>query len=65
MSFAKEVMDDILKDCHGPDVFYGSEGIMKRLAKPPAERAMEAEQTGRLGYEKHVQSAKPTAGMEK
>jgi hypothetical protein len=27
----KEVLDEILKDYHGPDDFYGPEGIMKQL----------------------------------
>jgi hypothetical protein len=31
MAFTKEVLDEILKDYHGPDDFYGSEGIMKQL----------------------------------
>jgi hypothetical protein len=31
MAFTKEVLDAILKDYHGPDDFYGPEGIMKQL----------------------------------
>ncbi|MDR0556709.1 MAG: transposase [Treponema sp.] len=59
MAFTNEVLDEILKGCHG------SEGIMKRLAKSLAERAMESELTEQLGYERHDQSAKPTANRRK
>jgi transposase-like protein len=60
MAFSQEVLDEILKDYHGPDDFYGPEGIMKQLTKALVERTMEAELTGQLGYEKHDQDAKPT-----
>jgi transposase-like protein len=59
MAFSKEVPDEILKGCHGPDDFYGPEGIMKQLTKALVERAMEAELTEHLGYEKHDQGEKP------
>jgi transposase-like protein len=58
MAFTKEVLDEILKDYHGPDDFYGPEGIMKQLTKAPVERTMEAELTEHLGYEKHDQNQK-------
>jgi transposase-like protein len=51
MAFSKEVPNEILKDYHGPDDFYGPEGIMKQLAKALVERAMEAELTEHPGYE--------------
>ena len=59
MAFTKEVLDEILRDCHGPDGFYGPEGIMKQLTKALAERTMEAELTEQPGHEKHDQAAKP------
>jgi hypothetical protein len=33
MAFTKELLDEILKDYnyHGPDDFYGPQGIMKQL----------------------------------
>jgi hypothetical protein len=31
MAFSKELLDEILKDYHGPDDFYGPSGIMKQL----------------------------------
>jgi transposase-like protein len=58
MAFSNEVLDAILKDYHGPDDFYGSEGIMKQLTKALVERTMEAELTGHLGYEKSDQGEK-------
>jgi transposase-like protein len=61
MAFTKEVLDEILKDYHGPDDFYGPEGIMKQLTKALVERTMEAELTGHLGYEKHDQGEKQIA----
>ncbi|GMO53179.1 MAG: IS256-like element ISSod18 family transposase [Treponemataceae bacterium] len=61
MAFTKEVLDEILKDYHGPDDFYGPEGIMKQLTKALAGRTMEAELTEHLGYEKHDQNKKTTA----
>jgi transposase-like protein len=60
MAFSQEVLDEILKGYHGPDDFYGPEGIMKQLTKALVERTMEAELTEQLGYEKHDQAAKPT-----
>jgi transposase-like protein len=58
MAFSNEVLDEILKDYHGPDDFYGSAGIMKQLTKALVERTMEAELTEHLGYEKNDQGEK-------
>jgi transposase-like protein len=60
MAFLHEVLDEILRDYHGPDEFYGPEGIMKQFVRALVECAMEAELTGQLGYEKHDHAAKPT-----
>jgi hypothetical protein len=38
MAFSKELLDEILKDCHGPDDFYGPQEIMKHLTKALVER---------------------------
>ncbi|MDR2402964.1 MAG: transposase [Spirochaetaceae bacterium] len=61
MAFSKEFPDEILKDYHGPDDFYGPQGIMKQLTKALVERTMEAELTFHLGYEKHDQGEKTNA----
>jgi putative transposase len=61
MAVSKEVLDEILRDCHGPDGFYGPQGIMRHLAKSLVERTMEVELTGHLGYEKHGRGEKTNA----
>jgi hypothetical protein len=40
MGFSKEVLDEILKGRRVPDDFYGAQGIMGRLDKALAGRAM-------------------------
>jgi transposase-like protein len=60
MAFRREVLDELLKDYHGPDDFYGPEGIMKQLSKALIERMMEAEMTEQIGYEKSESGEKPT-----
>jgi transposase-like protein len=61
MAFTKEMLDQILKEYKGPDDMFGQEGILKQLNKALIERAMEAELTGQLGYEKSDQGEKETA----
>ncbi|MDR2409570.1 MAG: hypothetical protein LBE13_15875 [Bacteroidales bacterium] len=59
MTFAKQLLDEILKDYHGPNDFYRSEGIHKQLAKVLMDRTMEeAELTGHPRCEKHDQDEK-------
>ena len=60
MAITKEVLDELLKDCHGPDDFYGPDGLIKQLSKAIIERAMQAELTGQLGYEKSESGEKQT-----
>ena len=60
MAISKEVLDELLKDYKGPDDITGPEGLLKQLTKALIERAMEAEMTEELGYEKHDQGKKPT-----
>jgi len=31
MAIAKEVLDELLKECHGPDDFYGPDGLVKQF----------------------------------
>jgi transposase-like protein len=61
MAFSKELLDEILKDYKGPEDMMGQEGIIKQLSKALIERAMEAELTEQLGYEKSDPAEKPTA----
>jgi hypothetical protein len=66
-AFSKELPDEILKNCCGPDGFYGPQGIMKQLTRALAGRTMEAELVCHPGYEKHDRGAKmlQTAGTGK
>jgi transposase-like protein len=61
MTFSKEMLDEILKNYKSPEDMMGQEGIIKQLSKALIERAMEAELTEQLGYEKSDQAKKPTA----
>jgi len=47
------VLDELLKDYRSPEDISGEHGILKRLTKALIERAMQAELTHHLGYEKH------------
>jgi transposase-like protein len=60
MAFSRELLDEILKDYHGPEDMMGQGGIIKQLSKALIERAMEAELTEQLGYEKSDPAEKPT-----
>jgi transposase-like protein len=58
MAFTKEVPDEIPKDYHGSEDFYGPRGIMKQLTKAPVKRSMEAELACHRGYGKHDRGEK-------
>jgi len=60
MAITRDVLDELLKDCHGPDEFYGPDGLVKQLSKALIERMMEAELTAQLGYEKSEPGEKQT-----
>jgi hypothetical protein len=32
MMITQEVLDELLKDCHEPDDFYGSDGLVKQFS---------------------------------
>jgi putative transposase len=59
MAITKEVLDELLKEYKGPDDFYGPEGLIKQLSKALIERAMQAELTEQIGYEKNESGEKP------
>jgi transposase-like protein len=61
MAITKEVLDELLKEYKGPDDFYGPEGLIKQLSKALIERAMQAELTEQIGYEKNGAGEKATA----
>ena len=48
-----ELIDELLKGYRKPEDLIGENGLLKRLTKAVLERALAAELTGHLGYEKH------------
>ena len=60
MAITKEILDELLKEYKGPDDFFGPDGLVKQLSKALIERAMQAELTGELGYEKSEPGEKQT-----
>src|SRR4051812_25078580 len=48
-----ELVDELLKGYQKPEDIVGENGLLKRLTKAVLERALNAELTHHLGYEKH------------
>jgi putative transposase len=53
MEIDQEVIDKLLTNYQKPEDIIGENGLLKQLTKALVERAMEAELTTHLGYEKH------------
>jgi len=53
MAIDNELMDKLLTDYKRPEQIVGENGLLKQLTKSLLERAMQAEMTTHLGYEKH------------
>src|SRR5688500_713555 len=53
MALDSELIDKLLADCKRPEQIIGENGLLKQLTKAILERAMHAELTDHLGYEKH------------
>src|SRR5438067_12032221 len=53
MEINKELLDELIKDYKKPEDLIGETGLLKQLTKALIERAMGAELTHHLGYEKH------------
>lgn len=53
MKISKEILDELLKDCKTTPDLFGEGGILKQLTTALVERALEAELSTHLGYEKH------------
>lgn len=49
----KELIDNLLKDYKNPEDLIGENGLLRQLTKQLLERAMAAELTEHIGYEKH------------
>lgn len=48
-----KLIDELIKDCKTPEDFLGESGIIKTFVKSVFERALNAELSTHLGYEKH------------
>ena len=57
MAIDKSLIDRLLKDYKRPEEIIGENGLLKQLTKAVLERALEAEMSGHLGYEKHAPAA--------
>jgi transposase-like protein len=65
MEIKKELLDELLKDYQKPEDVIGENGLLKQLTKALLERAMSAELTNHLGYEKNGFVAKIGLGRMK
>jgi putative transposase len=54
MAITDEVLNELLKDYQKPEDLLGQHGLLKQLQKRLLEKAMGAELTAHLGYEKHA-----------
>src|SRR6201988_2005734 len=54
MAINKKLIDQLLTDYKKPEDIIGENGLLKELTKAILERALEAELTEHLGYEKHA-----------
>jgi len=53
MELNNKLIDELLKDYRKPEDMIGENGLLRQLTKALIERAMNAELTHQLGYEKH------------
>lgn len=53
MTINNELVDQLLKDYQSPEDILGENGLLKQFTKAVLERAMQAELTDHLGYDKH------------
>jgi putative transposase len=54
------MLDDLVKDHRTPEAMFGQGGLIKMLTKRLLERAMAAELTDHVGYEKHSREGRNT-----
>jgi putative transposase len=53
-----DLIDQLLKDYKSPEDVLGENGLLKQLTRAVLQRAMQAELTDHLGYEKHSPEGK-------
>jgi putative transposase len=58
MAIRTELIDELLKDYKKPEDMLGENGLLKQLTRALVERALNAELTHHLGYEKHSAEGK-------
>ena len=58
MAITDEVLNELLKEYQKPEDLLGKNGLLKQLQKRLLEKAMGAELTVHLGYEKHATAGK-------
>ena len=58
MATQDELLDDLMKNYKKPEDLIGENGLLKQLTKALVERAMKAEMTEHLGFEKHDPAGK-------
>jgi putative transposase len=58
MGFDRNLIDELLKGGHSVEAIAGENGLLKQLTKALLERALSAELTTHLGYEKHEPSGR-------
>lgn len=58
MATTDELLDILMKDYKKPEDLIGDNGLLKQLTKRLLERAMQAEMTDHLGYDKHAPTGK-------
>ena len=57
MTIRKEILDELIRDYKNPEDLLGENGLLKQLTKALLERAMNAELTHELGFEKYDKSS--------
>ena len=60
MTIPKELLDTLMQDYKNPEDLLGETGLLKQLTKQLLERAMQAEITEHLGYEKNASVSNDT-----
>jgi putative transposase len=60
MAIKEELLDELLKEYKNPEDLIGKDGILKQLTKRLVEKAMDAELTHHLGYDKSSPTGKNT-----
>lgn len=58
MAIPDDLLDALMKEYKKPEDLIGENGLLKQLTKRLLERAMQAEMTEYLGYEKHAPAGK-------